>query len=172
MSSVDDPIATAVFVLDTSTVSQAFRAYPKGIFPSFWQIFDELALAGGLTSVHEVKRELDASPSEIVREAVSYLENLIPGFFPEPTAGEQALVKQMTNNPDLSSASNRWVSKEVTDADPYVVARGRALAPSGIVVTEESQRADRDDRIPSVCRYHGLRCINLNQMMGILQWRF
>ena len=158
--SKDSPYVTSVFIWDSSTISQAFQAYPHDVFQSFWQRFDPLVQSGRLTSVREVKLEIDASSKDVVRASISYLENLNPSFFLEPTEDEQSLVKQLTNDPKLSSASNRWTNKPRPDADPYVIARARASSPAGIVVTEESQSLDKTATIPAVCRYVGLHFLH------------
>ena len=67
----------------------------------------------------------------------------------------------MTNDPALSQAANRWISKEI-DADPYLIAKVRSTPPA-ILVTEESQDINRRDRIPSVCHHLGLGYINFQQ---------
>ena len=46
-------------------------------------------------------------------------------------------------------------------ADPYLVCLG--WAGSYIVVTEESP--DAHDRIPAACKYYGVECINLAQLI-------
>ena len=163
----DDP---PLLVLDTNSISTIFQFYHRTQFPSFWERFDELVHLGRAISVRTVRHELIASPRQVVRESVAYLEGLERGFFSVPTEPEQGYVREMTNDPALSEAANRWTSKEV-DADPYLVAKVRAT-PGALLVSEESRDISRRDRIPSVCHHLGLCCINFQQAMERLGWRF
>lgn len=160
----------SLLVLDTNSITTIFRFYPRVSFPSFWERFDALVTSGNATSVRMVRHELEASPFEQVRASVAYLEGLDRNFFGDPTETEQEYVHEMTNNRYLSPAANRWTSKEV-DADPYLIAKVRATM-TAILVTEESQDLNRQDRIPSVCHYLGVYCINLQQAIERLGWRF
>lgn len=85
------------------------------------------------------------------------------------------MVREMTNDPALSAAANRWSSKlekGTEDADPWLVARARASMLSITVVTEESQDAAKTDRLPAVCHQFGIDCIDLDEMIFRLGWRF
>ena len=166
----DDQNDPPLFVLDTNSISTIFQFYHRARFPSFWEAFDALVQLGRVTSVRTVRHELSASPRQVVRESVVYLETLVQGFFAEPTEPEQGYVREMTNDPSFLEAANRWVSKEI-EADPYLIAKVRAT-PCAILVTEESQDIARRDRIPSVCHRLGLCCINFEQVMERLDWQF
>ena len=163
----DDP---PLLVLDTNSISTIFRFYHRTRFPSFWEAFDALVQLGRANSVRIVRHELDASPQQVVRESVAYLEALSQDFFADPTEPEQGYVREMTNDTAFSEATNRWTSKGV-DADPYLIAKVRAT-PHAILVTEESQDIGRRERIPSICHRLGLCCINFEQAMERLGWQF
>ncbi len=166
----------ALFVLDSNTISEIFRAYYRDRFPSFWSRLDELVAAGGATSVRAVQRELEASARGEVTSAVPHLRALNQSFFSDPSEQEQVLVREMFNAPSLSSANNRWATRAAgdrEDADPYLIAKARL--PSGlwarqVVVTQESP--GNPASIPSVCQSLGVPCFNLQQMMTDLGWRF
>ncbi len=169
-------------LLDSSTISQIFRSFYRDLFPSFWQRFDELVRNGSAVSVRHVSLELANARDTTIVQAIGYLENLTPGFFSEPAEREQALVREMTNDPNLSAAANRWLSKfnQGTEyADPYLIAKVRASILPATVVTEESQDLAQRAGIPYVCHYFNYvchyfnaSCINLQQMMAKLGWRF
>jgi hypothetical protein len=110
-----------------------------------------------------------------VIQAPAYLERLNGEFFADPTESEQVLVREMANEPILSSAANRWLSKAdrgTEDADPFLIARVRASIVAATVVTEESQEQSNGASVYAVCGYFDKRCINLQQMMTQLGWRF
>lgn len=160
------------FILDTSSISQLFSAFSSRNFPTLWGDFDRLAQNGQAVSVRAVRTELTALSR--VSGAVRHLENLNAQFFAAPTPQEEALVQQMASTPGLSAAANRWVSKArqgKVDADPYLVAKARTVAIAALV-TEESQDAAKTDRLPAVCRQFGIDCIDLDEMIFRLGWRF
>lgn len=170
MSGNDESALDMVYALDTNTISHLWRSYYRDIFLGFWERFDELAHVIAVVSVRAVRAEL-ASDGRVAR-SVGYLEKLNPGFFAAPTASESALVSEMARNPDLSSAANRWASKDNADADPYLIAKARTSNVPTIVVTEESQDPIRTSGIPYVSRYYGVNCINLHEMLRQLGWQF
>ena len=83
----------------------------------------------------------------------------------------------MTNDPTLSAATGRWASKAargIEDADPYLIAKARVahnvLFVTATVVTLE--QGNNPANVPAVCARFGVPCINLQQMMAALGWRF
>ena len=166
----DESALDMVYALDTNSISHMWRSYYRDIFPGFWERFGELAHVDAVASVRAVRAEL-ANDGRVAR-SVGYLENLNPGFFAAPTANERALVSEMAVNPQLSSAANRWASKDNADADPYLIAKARISNLHTIVVTEESQNPIRNSGIPYVSRYYGVACISLHEMLRRLGWRF
>lgn len=169
--------ADKLYILDNNTISEIFRSYYREQFPAFWERFDELVRAGSAVSVRAVRIELEnASRPEIVA-AVRHLLDLNPEFFAEPGEQEQILVRQMTNDPALSAATSRWTSKAargIEDADPYLIAKARVahndifLAATVVTLEQENNPAN----IPAICPKFGVPCINLQQMMAALGWRF
>ena len=161
------------YILDCNTISEIFRSYYKCHFPSFWERFDVLVRTQSAVSVRAVRAELEnASRPEIV-QAIPHLEGLNPSFFQPPDQQEQRLVRKMINDPGLSAACNRWRSKSargIEDADPYLVASGRVQSELSRVVTLEHTHSPAN--VPAVCRRFSVPCINLQEMMSALEWRF
>ena len=171
----NENIPAMQYLLDTSTLSQAFGAFNPVIFFSFWERFDALVQAGRVASVRLVRLELENSSKPAVSMSPVHLENFNRNFFSDPTEREQQIVRDMINDPAVSSAANRWRSKlerGTEDADPWLIARARASMLSITVVTEESQDTAKTDRLPAVCRQFGIDCINLDEMIFRLGWRF
>ena len=164
------------YILDSNTISEIFRSYYKDQFPSFWERFDELIRTGRVVSVRAVRSELENASRPEIANSVGYLRNLNPGFFSEPDDREQLIAREMLNDLSLSAANNRWHAKAIRgieDADPYLIARARVQSQSFIAATVVTQeQADNPSNIPTVCQRFGVRCINLQQMMLDLDWRF
>ena len=164
-----------LYLLDTNTISQAFGSFNPGIFVSFWERFDVLVRDGGAASVRLVRLELERAPKSAVVQSILRLENLNHDFFSDPTERELLLVQEMSNDPALSAAANRWIIKGdrgTEDADPHLIARARASILPITVVTEESAADNRPGAIPAVCRHFNLDCINLDEMIFRLGWQF
>ena len=166
----------ALYILDTSTISEIFRSYYQDRFPSFWARFDEAVLAHAFSSVRSVERELAGARRNEVADSIEHLRSLNRDFFSDPSEEEQNLVREMLNNPALSAANNRWAAKSIRgreDADPFLIAKARAqreLFVRTVVVTQES--AANSAGIPAVRQVFGIFCINLQQMMVELGWQF
>lgn len=166
-------IHASAFILDTNSISQLFSAFSRRNFPTLWTNFDRLVQDGQAVSASAVRAELTALSR--VSDAVTHLENLNAQIFAVPTPQEEDLVWQMTRTPDLSAAANRWISKARQgrkDADPYLVAKARAFTVAAVLVTEESQDTAKTAGLPAVCRQFGIDCINLDEMIFRLGWRF
>lgn len=171
----NENIPTTLYLLDTSTISQAFGSLNPRIFVSFWELFDALVRDGGVASVRLVRLELERASKPAVSGSIVRLENLNRNFFIGPTEPELLLVQEMSNDPALSAAANQWISKwdrGTEDADPHLIARARASILPITVVTEESAADSRPGTIPAVCRHFDLDCINLDEMIFRLGWRF
>ena len=169
--------ADELYILDNNTISEIFRSYYREQFPAFWERFDELVRAGSAVSVRAVRMELENASRPEIAAAVRHLLDLNPEFFAEPGEQEQILVRQMTNDPALSAANSRWASKAtrgIEDADPYLIAKARVahnvLFVTATVVTLE--QGINPANVPAVCARFGVPCINLQQMMAALGWRF
>ena len=122
----NENIPAMLYLLDTSTISQAFGSFNPNIFVSFWERFDALVQAGRVASVRLVRLELGQASKPAVARSHLRLENFNRNFFSYPTGPEQQMVRRMTNDPALSAAANRWRSKGglgTGDADPYLIAR-------------------------------------------------
>ena len=165
-----------LYLLDTSTISEIFRSYYQDRFPSFWDRFDQLIRTGRAVSVRPVERELENARSPEVVGSIQHLRRVNRYFFSDPSEQEQILVREMVNDPGLSSAVNRWQEKAARgneDADPFLIAKSRT--PTGlwtrqVVVTQESPTNPAG--IPAVCQRFDIPCINLRGMMTDLGWQF
>ena len=165
-----------LYLLDTSTISEIFHSYYQDRFPSLWEKFDELVRSGGAVSVRPVERELENARAPEVVSSIQYLRKVNSHFFSDPSEQEQILVREMVNDPGLSSAANRWQEKATRgneDADPFLIAKART--PTGlwarqVVVTQESPTNLAG--IPAVCQRFDIPCINLRGMMTDLGWQF
>ena len=157
------------YSLDTSTLSQVYRSYYKGRFPTFWSRFDALIISGRAVSVSEVEEELRNARG--LPEVVKDLKRLNDEFFSLPTSAEQDFVSQILGVRHFRNLiSAQAIQKGTPVADPFVIAKAGA-SPGMCVVTEE-RGSPNAAKIPNVCEYFGIDCINLEQLMEREGWLF
>ncbi len=90
-------------------------------------------------------------------------------FFQLPTPAELAFVAEIFKVPQfqaLVSARKRLKGKPV--ADPFIIAKAKLV--DGCVVTQESQV--RVAKIPSICGYFDIKCLDLEGFMEQENWSF
>lgn len=157
------------YILDTSTISQIYRAFYKDRFPSFWRRFDGLVESGGATSVSAVEVELHRRSA--VAFAIPELRQLNRDFFATPTSAEQEFVARIFRVRRFRSLiSAQAVQRGEEVADPYLIAKAGIIA-DGCVVTEEEHRPNAA-KIPNVCDHFGIDCVNLEGLMQREGWQF
>ena len=157
------------YCLDTNTISSIYRFYFRDSFPSFWENFSDLVGSGRASSVREVEIELSRSPGLV--SAVHELRELNQESFSQPSSTEQEFVAEIfgvRRFRSLLGGGNAARGNPV--ADPFVIAKARA-SPAMCVVTEEIYRPNAA-KIPNVCEYFNIECINLQQLMIREGWQF
>ncbi len=157
------------YVLDTGFFIISRDYYPD-IFPGFWESMKEAAENGILFSVREVKKEIEnyGGPQEHLHNWIKSYINI----FDAPTQGEVNRVREILGIPKfqhLIKQKDRLQDKPV--ADPFVIARAWEIG--GTVVTRELLSKDeKAPNIPNVCSHFGVPCINPEEFMKQVGWRF
>lgn len=163
-----------LYVLDTNTLSTIFRFYYQNVFVTFWTMFDNLLVNRGAISVRQVRPELERWGGSDAW--VSHLLANNPDFFADNTLNELGAMGEFMNSSPLATALAGWMHNigpdEPTVADPYLIAKAMLSSDLATVVTQESPVRNSTSRIPYVCGQLGVPCINLEQMMSQLGWRF
>ena len=155
-----------IYVFDTSSFIVLGHFFPDR-FPSFWEHLNALADSGELTSVSEVRKELD---NQNTRPHLASWIKAHPHLFPAPTSDEMAYVAQIFGVPRFQALISQKARLEGKPAaDPFVIARAAIL--EGSVVTEESTNPNAV-RIPSVCAHFGIPCTNLEGVMTAKGWTY
>lgn len=154
------------YVLDTNAFIVIGHYFPDH-FPSFWVHLDALAASGRLTSVSEVRKELDN------RNTRTHLGAWIRShgkLFSTPSAAEMAFVAKIfaiKRFQALVKEKARLQGSPV--ADPFVIAR--AAEGGGCVITEE-RASPNNIRIPTVCKHFGVQCDDVEGLMRREKWRY
>lgn len=159
-----------IYVLDTSTISQAYKSFYRDRFPTFWQHFHSLVTNGLICSVSEVEAELNNGTD--VQWAVPELKGLNPDFFAIPTEAEQSFLSRIFRVPTFHNNISLKSRKTGTPvADPFLVAKAGASLVDSIVVTEEAPRRN-SVKVPDICHHFSVQCTNLQGLMQREGWQF
>ncbi len=156
-----------LYILDTNTLSQIFRFYYRKNFPSLWKRFDQLVKDSRILSTREVLRELgDGRKAELAYKWAMANENL----FPDPGTEEVQFVSRIFGVRHFQqNLQNKKGKPRRQVADPFVIAQAKRTG--GTVVTEEA-KPPNGARIPNICEYFKIACINLQQLMDREGWIF
>lgn len=156
-----------IYVFDNSSISNLKHFYPE-VFSSVWQGLEVLIQEEKLVSTREVWNELErGSPTPHVNEWLKQRKHI----FTTPTNEELLFVAEIFKVKHFRSLIGRQQQLKGTPvADPFVIACAK-VKKDGVVVTEESLK-DNAAKIPNVCKYFGIRCINLKAFMQEQGWKF
>jgi hypothetical protein len=155
-----------IYVFDTSSLSKLKHFYP-GIFKSIWIGLDELVKQGNLISTKEVWHEIERGNSD--QYTNKWLKDR-KEIFTTPTTAELQFVAhifQVQHFQSLIGEQQRLKGTPV--ADPFVIAC--AKIKNGTVVTEEQLKPNAA-KIPNVCGYFKIPCIDLERFMELQGWNF
>lgn len=171
------PLNQNHYVLDSRFFILARDYYPE-TFPSFWGKFNTAVQSGIISSVKEVRNEIEYYKGE-----QQYLLDWIKknqGVFERPDTEEQKKVTEIMERFPFSLPRKKQLKGEFW-ADPFVVAR--AFAQKAIVVSSEKPAKIEKDKkgnkkihhlhkIPNICEELGVQCITPQKFMAEQKWRF
>jgi hypothetical protein len=156
-----------IYVFDTNCLSNVLNHYYQDRFPSFWERFDNAVAEGSVVSVNECKLELT---NKFSSEEVERLSAYNQAFFAKPTAEEMKFVTQIYARPHFQhNLDKKKLLEGGYFADPFVIARAKTT--DGAVVTEEALR-ENAAKIPNICKYFDIPCLNLEGFLLERDWKF
>ena len=162
------------FVLDTGPISALQYSYPD-IFPSLWKLLQDDVNDGIISSVMEVRRELENRqiPGDFIEKWIIRNSRI----FTPPDIDEQNFVRQlMSETRGKMLVSQKTIKAGKPAADPWIIAK--ALHTQSTVVTLEKRTAPdhttnpTQGKIPDVCDGLKIPCINWEEFMRKRGWRF
>jgi len=133
-----------------------------------WAGLEELVTSGRLVSTREVLNELErfVDPGFMLTWARNHRD-----IFATPSNDETEFVArifQVQHFQALIAQKSILTGRPV--ADPFVVAAA-ATKQEGTVVTQETLK-ENAAKIPNVCQYFGVQCLNLEEFMAHQDWNF
>jgi len=155
-----------LYLFDTNTI-RVFGGYYPETFGTFWKSIDDAVAAGLIASVREVKKEIEL---QNYSEHVTAWALANDAMFASPTEDEMHAVVEILAVPHFSQLiGEKQRLKGMPVADPFLIAR--AKVDSACVVTEEKMKPNAA-KIPNVCQYFGIECVNLQGFLQQQGWRF
>jgi hypothetical protein len=152
---MNKPETEQKYVIDTCSLTYLRRVYPIEVFPSVWEKIKDLVSRGALISCEDVFEELQVQDDELTLWAKEHSK-----IFKPLAVKIQKQVKRI-----LSTHSNLVdLKKKKSSADPFIVAT--AMVYDCTVVSEEKPSGGpHKSKIPDVCKFYGVRCITLLDML-------
>ena len=155
-----------IYVFDTSSLRSLQHFYPS-VFVTIWSGLDSLIRQNTLTSTREVWTELERQ--NISTDVLAWAKQN-KQIFATPKQDELRFVATIFQVPHFHSLiGEQQRLKGMPVADPFVIAC--AKIKNGTVVTEERFRPNAA-KIPNVCRYFSVPCIDLEGFMQAQGWSF
>ena len=133
----------------------------------FWSKIDGLVASGRLTSVHQVRVELER---HFKWPAIHEWAKANASIFPKPTRDELEALRRVLDVRHFQQLISQQNLLSGTDAaDPFLVAA--AIARNACLVTEEVKKPN-GARLPNVCEHFGIECINVAELYVREGWTF
>ncbi|MFC1634756.1 PIN domain-containing protein [Planctomycetota bacterium] len=156
-----------MYVFDTNSLSVILKHYYPERFPSLWIKLDEMLTSGDVVLVRESYNEIMKLNAKD-RPAKWAQENR--KLFSTPSLEELQFVNEIfaiAHFQQLIEKKKILSGRPV--ADPFVIAK--AKIDHATVVTEEVYK-ENASKIPNVCEYFNIECINLEDFMQKENWQF
>jgi len=152
-----------LYCFDTSAFLNAWRKhYPPDTFRSFWENLSELIASGNLIATEVVLFELEKKDDEVLQWAKQN-----SGMFIPLDETVQIRASEILNEfPRLTKKKS-----DRTEADAFVIALAD-ISSSTVVTYEQLRGSTNNPKIPHVCRFYGIRCISLIDVIRSEGWTF
>ena len=141
------------YVIDTSSIIDLRRIYPRSNFTSLWKLVEGLVAGKRLVCPKIVQIELKKHTDGLAEWVDS-----LNGMVTEPLRKVHSVVSEMTND------NQDWVSKNKNRADPWVIAEAKCRGWA--VVTQEK------GKMLEVCRQHLVEVMDILGMIRNEGWQF
>jgi len=138
-----------IYCIDSSSLINLFRHYPRDIFPSLWEKLDKIIKNGQIISHITVFREISRKDDEIKKWCQNHKS--IFKDIDECQINQIREIRKQYSESHWQAGMNReeW-------ADPWIIAL--AICEEAIIVSDER---NSPDRIPYIASRFGITTLNL-----------
>ncbi len=161
-----------IYIIDTNSISHIMKTFYFETFPSFWERFNPLVESMQIISTRESLNEIKYI-NHIAEDVENWFNRLSirkEVFFSIPTVEELNYVTKILSIQHFQqSVTKQSFLKGNPIADPFIV--GKAMAFQGTVITEEKYK-ENSAKIPNICEYFRVPCINVRQFLQHQSWVF
>ncbi|CAH1070375.1 PIN domain-containing protein [Candidatus Nitrotoga sp. 1052] len=155
-----------IYVFDTSSIRSLQHFYPS-VFKTIWDGLDSLVHQKNIISTREVWNELERQ--NVSADVLAWAKQN-KQIFTTPNTAELQFVAQIFQTKHFQSLIGEQQRLKGTPvADPFVIACAKIKGAT--VVTEEQQKPNAA-KIPNVCEYFNVPCIDLERFMQQQGWTF
>lgn len=148
-------LSTYKYAVDTCSFTHLGRSYPSDVFPGVWEKMEELISDQLICSVDEVYLEIKAQDDNLSNWANRRQHIFLPT---DEDVQHNAIDILQTHSNLLDLRKNK------SGADPFLIAV--AMVHDCAVVTEEKPSGGPErSKIPDVCKYYGIECIKVLEML-------
>jgi hypothetical protein len=150
------------YSIDTSAILDSWvRWHPPDSFPSLWNNIEKMINDGTLRATEEVKEELSKKDDDVYKWAKDR-DNLFIPLTPDIQIAASDILSKF---PKLVGAMN-----ERSQADVFVIAL--AMIENCTVITGEQYGIENKPKIPFVCNFYKIPCINMVGFIREQNWKF
>lgn len=159
-----------VYCIDSSSLMELARQYPRSRFPTVWQKVETLVESGRLIAPKEVLKEIKQGDDALVGWVKKWPKMFRP-LDSEQAKKVSAILAECPNLIDVMS--------EMPQADPFLIALAQVgdapqtqtlFQTKHVVVTQEGKI--KANKIPQVCVRAGVECIRLLDLFEKEGWKF
>ena len=155
----------AGYSLDSSSlIDLVDRHYVRAVFPALWERMEALVAEGRLVVVDQAALECK---SDAARAWLEDNPKAIQGAL-EVWERARRIVESVEKDHGVAPVETRW--KGAKDADPLVIALAEERGFA--VVTSENKGSVDHPKIPTVCEWQGVECLNLVEFFERERWSF
>jgi hypothetical protein len=150
------------YSIDTSAILDSWvRWHPPDSFPSLWINIEKMINDGTLKATEEVREELSKQEDNVYKWA----KDKDALFVSLTTDIQYEASNILTRFPKLVGAMS-----DRSRADVFVIAL--AIIENCTVITGEQYGNENRPKIPFVCNYYKIPCINMVGLIREQNWRF
>jgi predicted nucleic acid-binding protein len=157
-----------IYIFDSSALMHLFDYYYESRFPTLWKKFYQSVESGHVVSVREVRNEIDGHHNKERR--INQWAKQNTELFTTPTLEEMRFVQEIFKVEHFQVIiSRKNLLSGMPVADPFVIAKAKII--DGTVVTNEANKP-HGAKIPNICGYFNVKCMDLEKFMEVEDWRF
>jgi len=158
-----------IYVIDTSSLIE-LKGFPRDIFVTVWKDIEDLVQREILISTEEVLEELKKK-----EDVISTWAKNNKSMFKTLTQEQLIEVKNILNIfPNLID-----VNRETPQADPFIIAlalyeepQKKIIQTQKIIITNEKISSGKRPKIPNICTYFNIKCVNLFDFFREMAWKY